>query len=336
LEFSNIPFSPPPCTLNYWEELSHYYRHRGKDTIFINAKRKIESKSLGGTIPDGFFFDFSDITDPQFYIVEVEVTKHSFYNHVFPQITKFFAFFKNTKLRKELVDKLYKVIEEDASLKANFKKYLSKTEIYKYLSDVIVSNQNILLIADGAIRELPEIMDTYTDTWGKLVKFLEIRKFTSGTDTIYTITPDFENIQYIDVTESPQDVEEVTVLISEEFHLEDVSPAVKDIYREIKKIALNIDSSLIFNPQKYYISIKKSKNIAFIKFRTKKIRFVVMMPEEKVREIIQSYPVAHLSESVQNFYNGPCATVEISNLNNSNEIVLLLEVLIKYHSIDFG
>jgi hypothetical protein len=28
-EFSNMSFSPPPCTLNYWEELSHDYRHRG-------------------------------------------------------------------------------------------------------------------------------------------------------------------------------------------------------------------------------------------------------------------------------------------------------------------
>ncbi|PLX52496.1 MAG: hypothetical protein C0612_02135 [Desulfobulbaceae bacterium] len=26
-------------------------------TILIDAKKKIQSKSLGGTIPDGFFFD---------------------------------------------------------------------------------------------------------------------------------------------------------------------------------------------------------------------------------------------------------------------------------------
>lgn len=267
----------------------------GKDTIFINAKKKIESKSLGGTIPDGFFFDFSDITDPQFYIVEVEVTKHSFYNHVFPQITKFFAFFKNTKLRKELVDKLYNVIQEDAMLKANFKRYLSKTEIYKYLSDVVESNQNILLIADGELRELPEIRDTYTDTWGKLVKFLEIRKYKSGADTIYTITPDFENIQYIDITEPPQEAEEPTKIMSEEFHLEDVSQNVKEIYMELKKLALDIDSALVFNPKKYYISIKKLKNIAFINFRKKKIRFIPMLPEEKIRSIIHNYPVAPLS-----------------------------------------
>lgn len=53
----------------------------GKNTIYINAKKKIDSKSLGGAVPDGFFFDFGDSSDPQFYIVEVELCEHSFYNH---------------------------------------------------------------------------------------------------------------------------------------------------------------------------------------------------------------------------------------------------------------
>jgi len=39
LEFSDMPFSPPPCTLNYWEELSHYYRHRGQAAFVFSAKQ---------------------------------------------------------------------------------------------------------------------------------------------------------------------------------------------------------------------------------------------------------------------------------------------------------
>ena len=96
----------------------------GINTIYINAKKKIESKSLGGVVPDGFFFDFSDINDPQFYIVEVELCTHSFFNHIFPQITKFFAFFKNNKLQKSLIDKLFSTINTDDGLKGEFKKYL--------------------------------------------------------------------------------------------------------------------------------------------------------------------------------------------------------------------
>ena len=168
----------------------------GKSTIYINAKRKIDSKSLGGAVPDGFFFDFGDLFDPQFYIVEVELSEHSFYNHIFPQITKFFAFFKNTKLQRTLVEKMFSVINTDEDLKNEFKKYLGPLEIYKFLSDIIESSQNILLVADGQIAELPEIMDTYTDTWGKMVRYLEVKKYYAGNDTIYTISPDFETLQY--------------------------------------------------------------------------------------------------------------------------------------------
>jgi hypothetical protein len=306
----------------------------GKDAIFINAKKKIAARFLGGTIPDGFFFDFSDPTDPQFYIVEVELTRHRFYEHIFPQITKFFAFFKNTKLRKELVDKLYGVIQEDAALKADFKRFLDKKEIYKYLSDVVESNQNILLIADDEIRELPEIMDTYTDTWGKLVKFLVIRKYISGTDTIYTITPDLEGIQYIDVTESTEETEEDKQPLSEDFHLQDVPQKVKEIYDEIKKIVLGIDSSLLFNPQRYYISIRRTKNIAFIKVGKKKIRLIPMLPEAQIRSIVQSYPVVSLSQGIQDFYNGPCAAVDIAGLDNTDEIRHLLTALVKHYSVE--
>jgi len=55
----------------------------GGHTIFVDAKKKIVSKTLGGTIPDGFFFDLSDIENPEFYLVEVELSSHSFFNHIF-------------------------------------------------------------------------------------------------------------------------------------------------------------------------------------------------------------------------------------------------------------
>jgi hypothetical protein len=302
----------------------------GKETVYINAKKKIEAKSLGGTIPDGFFFDFTDKTDPQFYIVEVEITQHSFYGHIFPQITKFFAFYKNTKLRKALIDKLYHIVDGDEILKTTFRGLVGKTEVYKFLSDVIETSQNILLIADGAIIELPEIMETYTDTWGKLVKYVELRKYTYNKDTIYSINPDFENIQYIehaDLFEEMTDEGEIT----EEDHLEGVDQVVKDTYEKIKQIALGIDGNLIFNPQKYYISIKAPKNIAFMIIRNRKIRFILMMPEERIRGIAMYYTVGPLSKGIQDFYNGPCAAVDIPNLTHEDELVNLLSSLISYH-----
>lgn len=67
----------------------------GLASLFIEAKKKIDTKFLGGSIPDGFLFDLSDIENPEFYLVEIEWYKHDFYNHIFPQLTKFFSFFKN-------------------------------------------------------------------------------------------------------------------------------------------------------------------------------------------------------------------------------------------------
>src|ERR1700693_1082987 len=232
----------------------------GKSTVYINAKKKIDSKSLGGAVPDGFFFDFGDLTDPQFYIVEVELSGHSFIDHIFPQITKFFAFFRNTNLQKSLVDKIFSIVNTDEVLRTEFRRYLGTLEIHKFLSDIIASNKNILLIADGPIKELPEIMDTYTDTWGRMVRYLEIRKYCSGDDTIHTINPDFETLQYEGGQGSEEEeTEDELPKYPEAYHLEDANQNIKDVYGRIKAIAISIDGSLIFNPQKYYISIKAGK-----------------------------------------------------------------------------
>ena len=71
----------------------------GEKTIYFEIKSKVDTKALGATIPDGFLFDFKDAENPEFYMVEVELARHDFYKHMFPQITKFFAFFKNSKSR---------------------------------------------------------------------------------------------------------------------------------------------------------------------------------------------------------------------------------------------
>ena len=233
-----------------------------------------------------------------------------------------------------MVDKSFAVIDTDNSLKGEFKKYLGQAEIYKFLSDIVDSSQNILLVADGAIAELPEIMDTYTDTWGKMVRYLEVKKYVNGGDTIYSITPDFETLQYTEIVGEPADeeVEEIErPKYSEEYHLDGVSDFSKEIYTRIKNIAFSVDKTLVFNPQKYYISIKANKNIAFIQIRKKKVRFIVMMPEEEIRRCIKRYPVASLSAPVQVFYNGPCACVDMSNIDGVDELPALIHRMIEYN-----
>jgi len=102
----------------------HFKTLFGAKTIFFDIKSKIDSKTLGSAIPDGFLFDFKDEENPEFYLVEVELQKHDFYKHIFPQITRFFAFFKNVASRNNLVEKLFSFVKSSPELEQEFKQYL--------------------------------------------------------------------------------------------------------------------------------------------------------------------------------------------------------------------
>ena len=299
----------------------------GENTIFVDAKKKIDNNSFGGVIPDGFLFDFSDKKNPEFYLVEVELVKHSFFNHIFPQITKFFAFFKNPTSQGKLIEKLYATFANDEELKKELKSKIGKKEIFKFIKDTIENSQNILLIIDGEKKELPEITETYTDTWGKIVKVAILKEYQrdkNNKNPILTLSPAFENIENIDIVSDNTDVQKEKSAYTEQFHLEDINEAILSTYQKLKEQLLEKIPLVNFNSQRYYISLRIKRNFAFLKIRKKKIGIIVMLEEETIREKIKKHAVTTLSEGVQNFYNGPCARVEIINSKNLEEVINLL------------
>ena len=299
----------------------------GSKSIFIESKKRIDSKFIGASIPDGFLFDFSELDNPEFYIVEIELSSHDFFKHIFPQVTKFFAFFKNQQSQSELIEKLFSLVDTDNRLKKEFKKYLGEKEIYKSIKDIVEGSQNILLVIDEEKEELPEIIDTYTDTWGKMVKLIILKKFQSDKDFLYYISPDFKDIQFADADSIKRVETEKTITnYTEEFHLDGVNDKTIKIYESLKDKIIKFNSSLIFNPQRYYISIRSTRNIAFIKVRKKKIRIVIMLPEDKVKEVIKNYPVVSLSAPVQKFYNGSSCAVEVEDGKYLDEIINVLKI----------
>jgi predicted transport protein len=300
----------------------------GTNSIYIDAKRKIEAKNLGNSIPDGFLFDLSDKENPEFYLVEVELAKHDFYNHIFPQITKFFGFYKNPKSQNDLIEKIFSIITHDNNLKKEIKQNIGDREIYKFLKDTIERSQNILLVIDGEKKELPEIVDTYTDTWGKMVKLILLRKFSFNDEFIYTMNHDFENIEFAEI-ENETSLTIAGTEYTEEYHLEGVSEVVRNIYLSIKQNLQKINPSLIFNPQKFYISIKKEKNVAFFKISRKKIVLIVLRPEAEVRIQIKNHSIKTLATGVQRFWGGPSCGIVIESVDNLDEIITFLEKLIK-------
>jgi hypothetical protein len=305
----------------------------GNSSIFIDTKKKIDSKFLGGTIPDGFLIDLSDIENPEFYIVEVELANHDFYKHIFPQLTKFFSFFKNSQSISELVEKIFTIINSNSEYKRSLKSLIKSPEIYKFLKDVIENSHNILLIIDGEKEELPEIMETYTDTWGSMVSLMLIKKFKHKDEIIYSVHPDFNDIQYGDAESTTLKHSNKVFHLTEEEKLNQTSQVAKEAYLKIKTEIMKISEEVVFNPQRYYLSVSFVRNIAFYKFRRKKIRVVLMLPEEEIRNIIKHHTIIPLSASVQKFYNGPCSAVDIIDADNVEEIVAVFKILIEKNSV---
>ena len=299
----------------------------GQNSLYVDAKKKLDNKTFGGVIPDGFLFDFTDKKNPEFYIVEVELSKHSFFNHIFPQVTKFFAFFKNSGSQGKLIEKLYEIFNIDNELLKELKSKIGNREIFKFLKDTIENSQNILIVIDNEKAEFPEIIETYTDTWGKMVKVAILKEYhgkNGQTDTILTMTPDFENIENIDIVSTDTEQTNKPTAYTEEFHLDGVQDNIRKLYEKLKEEMLIRIPTLTFNPQRYYISLRKKRNFAFLKVRHKKIAIVAKGKEQTIRVKVPNYNVAPLSESVQNFYNFECARIDVTNDKHLNEVLDLL------------
>lgn len=295
----------------------------GAKTVYFDIKSKVDTKTFGSAIPDGFLFDFKDEENPEFYLVEVELQKHDFYNHIFPQITKFFAFFKNSASRTNLIERLFSFIKSNAELEQEFKQYLGKKEIYKALKDTIENSQNILMILDDNKPEMQEVFETYTDTWDKMVKVEILKRYTADEKTIFTMNPDFEEIGLVELPTEEGEVQEAKY--TENYHLEDVDRNIVSIYEKIKTAMLRLDSNIKINPQKYYISLRKKRNFAYIEFSRKKLRFVIMLPYVTGSNLIKEHKITEPSQSIQDWYGFPCFKVTLENEDNLEEIIQALE-----------
>jgi len=310
----------------------------GSKSIYIDFKRKITTTTLGGTIPDGFLIDLSDIENPEFYLVEVELQSHDFFGHIFQQITKFFAFYRDSKQRQKLIDAMFRLFREDANLENKIRESIGSREIYKFLKDTMDASQNILIIIDGPKLEFKEIIDTYTDTWGKMVKVEIVNHFRRDNNNILTVDPPFQNIAFEDAI-SPSPDEEILEAFqyTEEFLLQGCSSNVKNIYDKLKNTFLSVKNTLRFNPTKNYIGIVDSKQIAYAQPKRKKVRLIVLMAESEVRDILHSEhrKVVSHSESAQHYWGGknPNCAVDIYDTECWDEIQRLLTQLIEKHQV---
>jgi predicted transport protein len=103
---------------------------------------------------------------------------------------------------------------------------------------------------------------------------------------------------------------------------------LKAIYNKLKEEINKLAPNLLFNPQKYYISIRYNKNIVYIEPRKKKFRLVIMLEADLIKQNIKKCKITELSQSVQGFYNGSCAAIDLDEIDKVEEIINLLKIII--------
>lgn len=120
------------------------------------TKRKIQTATSIGTIPDAFIID---LEKEIWLIIEVEISNHDVYSHIVPQLTKFSSALNNPQTRKQLVKFFESEIKADpfknALLLSN-----GKTEVFKTVSEIVDSNPELIIIIEQQHEELKSIFNS--------------------------------------------------------------------------------------------------------------------------------------------------------------------------------
>lgn len=140
----------------------------------------------------------------------------------------------------------------------------------------------------------------------------------------HQFTPEFANLTTVELVSGGKEEEIVIGPYTEDYHLEDALPEIKEAYRMLHDELTKRIKELKFNPQRYYISLRKKRNFAFIEIRKKKMTIVAMLDQASIEGKIKNHKIITLTDSVQKFYNGPCAQIVITDNSNMNEIISLL------------
>ena len=130
----------------------------GNEAIYIDIERNLENELGKARRPDGFVFD---LRDNSFYVVEFELSGHSTYGHIDPQINGFLQAVDNWNTRQKIAGILKKYMEEDVIRLKAVRDHIGETaELYQYFLEKVLTpmhdsgQPNTFIIIDDCCEEL--------------------------------------------------------------------------------------------------------------------------------------------------------------------------------------
>ena len=141
----------------------------GRDSLYFSVKTKLKSLGGVGSIPDAYAIT---LTKPQnWYLVEVELSSHSIFNHIVPQLNKFVQGLNDPSSRRNIVEALYNEIKKDPVLEASVRKNIGSGEIFRFLSSTIDKPPILVVIIDEKTRELEEACSSIPISDKRIIEF---------------------------------------------------------------------------------------------------------------------------------------------------------------------
>jgi predicted transport protein len=295
----------------------------GEQVIVLNYTDKNPVVFPGCLLPYGLLFDLREAQQPKLYIIEATLEKNDL-AELLKKMTQLFHFFKNQENNRLFAETLENAMHKNIGWRNKLKPAFENKTSAEFFQQLLLRKPTVLLITDSFKEELKPFMETYTETWGKMVKPILFQKFTLNGDMIFTIAPSFAELNS---KSKPRDEK---VKATEEDHLEVISESVKELYLYIKGELLNFNSSLEFRAKKHYISLRKDRNLAFFQLGKRKMTIVIANPEKDTRANLKHHAIRTLADSAKKFWNGNehCFTVVIEKMENMDEIMNMLKKLI--------
>jgi predicted transport protein len=149
----------------------------GEDSLFLLLKKKIESSYGIKGIPDGFLIDFEH---NKFFIVEIELLRHDFYEHILNQVTRFRSSLKVEKNKTIIAQTIYNSLKPEDKKRIN--SHIKDSEIFKYIHEIVFQeNPGILVIIDEKTKDLQDLKEEYFPN----LECIEFKTYKSKNKEIY-------------------------------------------------------------------------------------------------------------------------------------------------------